>query len=135
MSKERRVNLIRALKYELIFYKNQKFNCEVVSPPFEHVKLQTRMSKMDVVNANTEGLRHYINNRFSEQFISLLNTMIPVYTYYDQETDTYAIQTDIYVKWPKGVAAGVCLDKPIVDDFIPFKKRKTMVEVEDEAMS
>jgi hypothetical protein len=99
MNKERRVNIIKALKNELSFYKRQPVQYTVMESNLKHLTLNTRIETDVIMNSNEIGLKNYLERRFSEQFTDAISSnKIPVKTEYDEYSRDCKITVDLYVK-------------------------------------
>lgn len=98
MNKERRVNIIKALKNELSFYKRQPVKYTVMESNLKHLALNTRIETDVIMNSNEIGLKNYLERRFSEQFVNAISSnKIPVKTEYDEHSRDCKITVDLYV--------------------------------------
>lgn len=89
MRRERKVNIIRALKDELEFYKG-----------LNHLRLQQMFSREEVMQMPKEEVSPLLQHRMAKAFENAIMEL-PIETEFDEHFGVYRASLDLWVK-PKG---------------------------------
>lgn len=101
MRRERKVNIIRALKDELDFYKRQPVPVKVIErTELNHLRISSAFSRNEVAEMPKDVLSKLLIHRISMEFENSIMQM-PIETYYDEHFGMYKASLDLWVK-PKG---------------------------------
>lgn len=98
MRKDRKVNMIRALKSEVNFYKRQLMPANVVyQTELKHLRLRSAFSRQEVVQMPKDMLSPLLQHRIVEAFENTI-TELPIETEFDEEFGVYRASIDLWVK-------------------------------------
>ena len=101
MRKKRKVNIIRALKDEINFYKRQLFvpaKYQMDRTELNHLRLNGAVSINEVMNAPTSTiLASLLAHRMVKTFEDSIKEL-PIETEYDEHLGIYRANLDIWVK-------------------------------------
>lgn len=98
MNKERRVNIIKALKEELHRYKKSRVQYVINQHIYDRLRLQSCVLYEDVLNTPEEVLENVVKDQIADKFRKSLGTLIPFYTEDDERMRTKKVVVDIYVR-------------------------------------
>ena len=99
MRKERKVNIIRALKDEINFYKRQTVSVKYTMDRTElnHLRLNGAVSINEVMNTPKDILASLLAHRMVKTFEDSIKEL-PIETEYDEHIGVYKVNLDIWVK-------------------------------------
>ena len=101
MKAERKVNIIRALKSEIDFYKRQLVPVNVVyKTDLNHLRLQQMFSREEVMQMPKEMVSPLLQHRMTKAFEDAIMEL-PIETEFDEHFGVYRASLDLWVK-PKG---------------------------------
>ena len=110
MKAERKVNIIRALKSEINFYKRQLVPVNVIDrTDLNHLRLNASFSVQEVVQMPKDILSPLLVYRIAKAFEDTVMEM-PIETKFDEHYGMYKASLDLWVK-PKDVLDSVEEDK------------------------
>ena len=99
MRKERKVNIIRALKDEIDFYNRQhvcvKYSMDMTR--LNHLRLNGAVSVNEVMNTPKDILASLLARRMVKTFEDSIKEL-PIETEYDENLGMYKLNLDIWVK-------------------------------------
>ncbi len=99
MRRERKVNIIRALKDEIDFYKRQfvpvKYSADITE--LKHLRLKSAFSVNEVVNMPKDIISPLLVHRMVKAFEDSIMEL-PIETEYDEYFGIYKASLDIWVK-------------------------------------
>ena len=95
MKAERKVNIIRALKSEIDFYKRQLVPVNVVyETGLNHLRLQQMFSREEMMQMPKDMIASFIKYKMVESAI----TELPIETEFDEHFGVYRANLDLWVK-------------------------------------
>lgn len=99
MRKERKVNIIRALKDEIDFYKRQSVSVKysMDRTDLNHLRLNGAISVNEVMNTPKDILASLLARRMVKTFEDSIKEL-PIETEYDDILGVYKVNLDIWVK-------------------------------------
>lgn len=98
MKKERKVNLIRALKSELEFYKHQPVNINTVyKTNLTHLRINQMFSRQEVLQMPKHILSDLVIDRMTKSFRDSIMDF-PIETEFDELLGGYRASLDLWVK-------------------------------------
>lgn len=98
MQKERKVNVIRALKNELEFYKRQPVPVrEIGAVDLVHLRLEQTFPREEVLQMPKEILSPLFIQRIANEFADLIGKL-PIETEFDEHDLVYRTRLDLWVK-------------------------------------
>lgn len=98
MKAERKVNIIRALKSEIDFYKRQLVPVNVVyKTDLNHLRLCSSFSVQEVVQMPKDVLSPLLIHKIVKAFEDTIKEL-PIKIEYIEETNTYKASLDLWVK-------------------------------------
>lgn len=101
MRKDRKVNIIRALKDELDFYKRQPVPVKVIyRTELVHLRMQQVLRREEVMQMPKEEVSPLLQHRMAKAFENEIMQM-PIETEFDEDFGVYRASLDLWVK-PKG---------------------------------
>ena len=101
MRKERKVNTIRALKYELEFYKRQLVPVkEIYLGDLEHLRLHQSLSREEVMEIPKDLVTPLLQHKMAKALEDAVK-VLPIETEFDEDFGVYRANLDLWVK-PKG---------------------------------
>lgn len=101
MRKERKVNIIRALKDEIDFYKQQTVKpMKLNMTELNHLRIQQVFSREEVMNFThmPEEVRTALIQRKIAKAVEDSIAKLPVETEFDVYSETYRVSLDLWVK-------------------------------------
>ena len=98
MTKPRKVNIIKALKSEIAFYKRQPAPVRMVyEPSLSHIKLHTMFSPQEVAMMPKDVIPDLLIHRMTKAFADYISSL-PIETSYDEKYNAYIADLDLWVK-------------------------------------
>ena len=98
MRKERKVNTIRALRYELDFYKRQPVPVKIVDrTELIHLRLHQMFSREEVMQMPKEMVSPLLQHRMVKAFENAIMEL-PIETEFDEHFGVYRASLDLWVK-------------------------------------
>lgn len=99
MRRERKVNIIRALKNEIDFYKRRSFPVKHLACTTElnHLRLRSTVSAEEVVNMPKDIISPLLARRMVKAFEDSIMEL-PIETEYDEYFGVYRASLDMWVK-------------------------------------
>lgn len=98
MRKERKVNIIRSLKSELLFYKQKTIApLKVDITPLKHLRIQQAFSREEVIQMPKDIVSPLLIRRMVKAFEDSI-TELPIETEYDEDLGVYKAKLDLWVK-------------------------------------
>jgi hypothetical protein len=98
MKAERKVNIIRALKSEIDFYKQRPVPVKMFNMrDLKHLKLCTYFSMQEVAQTPKDILSLLLIHKMAEAFEGAIIDL-PIETEYDKQFDGYKATLDLWVK-------------------------------------
>ena len=98
MKRERKVNIIRALKNELYLYKRQSIGIKTVyMTDLNHLRLNQMFTREEVMKMPKESLSPLIRCRMVKAFEDAIMEL-PIETEFDEEFGVYRASIDLWVK-------------------------------------
>ena len=98
MKKQRKVNIIRALKYELDFYKRQPVPVKVLDrTELRHLRLHQMFSREEVMQMPKETVSPLLQHRMAKAFEESIMEL-PIETEFDEKFGVYRASIDLWVK-------------------------------------
>ena len=105
MKKPRKINTIKALKWEIEYYKRQLVPVNVVDrTSLKHLRLHTMYSPHEVAMMPRDGISDILIHRMSKAFADYIMSL-PIETSYDEKYNVYKAELDLWVK-PKKFLGG-----------------------------
>ena len=97
MRRERKVNIIRALKDELDFYKRQPVPVKVIErTELNHFRISQVFSQEEISRMPKEILSPLLIQRITKEFADLIGRL-PIETEYDEKFGVYRARLDLWV--------------------------------------
>lgn len=101
MRKERKVNTIRALKYELESYKRQPVPVkEIYLGDLKHLRLHQSLSREEVMEMPKDLVTPLLQHKMAKALEDAVK-VLPIETEFDEDFGVYRANLDLWVK-PKG---------------------------------
>lgn len=98
MRRERKVNIIRALKDELDFYKRQPVGVRTITMTgLNHLRLQQMFSREEVMQMPKEMVSPLLQHRMAKAFENAIMEL-PIETEFDEHFGVYRASLDLWVK-------------------------------------
>lgn len=98
MRKPRKVNTIKALKWEIKYYKRQLVPVNVIDrTQLKHIKMQTVFTPFEMSNIPKEAIKDVLINRMAREMLDHTPD-IPIETSYDEQFNVYRVELDLWVK-------------------------------------
>ena len=98
MKRERKVNIIRALKNELYLYKRQSIGVKTVHrTDLNHLRLNQMFTSEEVMKMPKESLSPLLQRRMVKAFEDAI-IKLPIETEFDEKTGVYRASIDLWVK-------------------------------------
>lgn len=98
MKAERKVNIIRALKSEIDFYKRQPVPVKMFNMrDLKHLKLCTYFSMQEVAQTPKDAISPLLIHRIVKAFEDTIMEL-PIETEYDEHLGVYRASLDLWVK-------------------------------------
>lgn len=98
MRKERKVNTIRALKYELSYYKRQPVGIKTVNmTDLTHLRLEQVFSREEVIQMPKDIVAPILQHRMAKAFEDAI-MKLPIETELDEYSGGYRARLDLWVK-------------------------------------
>lgn len=99
MRSERKVNIIRALKAEIDFYKRQSVSVKysLDRSNLNHLRLNGAVSVNEVMNIPKDMLASLLARRMVKTFEDSIK-QLPIETEFDERSGTYRVSLDLWVK-------------------------------------
>ena len=100
MRKPRKVNTIKALKWEIDYYKRQlvPVNTIVIDrTSLKHMKLHTIFSPQEVAMMPKDEISDALIHRMTKAFADYIGSL-PIETSYDEQFNVYRAELDLWVK-------------------------------------
>lgn len=98
MKKQRKVNIIRALKYELDFYKRQPVPVKIVDrTELRHLRLHQMFSREEVMRMPKDSISPLLRYRLAKAFEDAISEL-PIETEFDEHFGVYRASIDLWVK-------------------------------------
>lgn len=98
MEKDRKVNTIRALKSELLFYKKKSITpLKVDTTYLKHLRIQQAFSREEVIQMPKDIVSPLLIRRMVKAFEDSI-TELPIETEYDEDLGIYKAKLDLWVK-------------------------------------
>lgn len=102
MRSERKVNIIRALKNELEFYKRKPVPVKVIErTELNHLRIFQMFSREEVMQMPKDEVSPLLKHRMAKAFEDAIMEL-PIETEYDERIGVYTASLDLWVK-PKRV--------------------------------
>ena len=98
MNKERKTNIIKALKEEIHFYKNQPVKIVREPIPLNHLRLNSSFAPHEVAMMPKDIIPELLIRRISEAFTNSIPSL-PINTFFDEECGCYRAELDLWVKF------------------------------------
>lgn len=95
--KERKVNIIKALKEEIGFYKHLKVPVVYQTTDLMHLRIQSAFTPEEVYQMPRDVIPELLAAKLSDAFAGNIN-MLPIETEYDERYRIYKAHLDIWVK-------------------------------------
>lgn len=96
--KQRKANIIKALKYELDFYKRQPVPIKTVyMTELNHLRLQQMFSREEVIQMPKEMVAPLLQHRMVKAFEDAIMEL-PIETEFDERFGVYRASLDLWVK-------------------------------------
>jgi hypothetical protein len=99
MTKPRKVNTIKALKWEIDYYKRQlvPVNTIVIDrTSLKHMRLQIMFEPHEIAMLSNDAISDMVMNRLAKSFTHITN--LPIKTNYDERLGMYRAELDVWVK-------------------------------------
>lgn len=98
MRKPRKVNTIKALKWEIEYYKRQRVSFNVIDrTQLRHMKLHTMFSPHEVDMMPKDVIPDMLIHRMTKAFADYISSL-PIETSYDEKYNVYRAELDLWVK-------------------------------------
>ena len=98
MRKERKVNIIRSLKHELLFYKQQPVGIKTVyMTDLTHLRIQKSFLREEVMQMPKEMISPLLQHRMAKAFEDAISEL-PIETEFDEHFGVYRASLDLWVK-------------------------------------
>lgn len=100
MRKPRKVNTIKALKWEIDYYKRQlvPVNTIVIDrTTLKHIGLQTIFASHEVAMMSKDEISNKLKHRMTNAFADYISSL-PIETSYDEQFDVYRAELNLWVK-------------------------------------
>lgn len=98
MQKPRKVNIIKALKSEIYFYKRQSVPVKMFNmTDLNHLRLNASFSLQEVVQMPKDVLSPLLIHKLAKAFEDSIMQM-PIETYYDESFGMHKATLDLWVK-------------------------------------
>ena len=98
MKRERKVNTIKALKWEIEYYKRQLVPVNVIDrTQLKHMKFQTMFSPFEVTTMKKDAISDLLIYRMTNIFADYISNL-PIETSYDEQFNVYRADLDLWVK-------------------------------------
>lgn len=98
MRKPRKVNTIKALKWEIAYYKRQLMPLNVIDrTTLKHIKLHTMFSPFEVGMMKKDAISDLLIHRMTKAFADYISSL-PIETSYDEQFNVYRAELDLWVK-------------------------------------
>ena len=98
MRKQRKVNMIRALKQEITFYKRQLVPVDVIErTTLKHMRLNVAFSPEEMAMMPKDVISDLFVNRMTKAFADCISSL-PIETNYDATFGIYNAKLDLWVK-------------------------------------
>ena len=98
MTKPRKVNTIKALKWEIAYYKRQLVPVNVFDrTQLKHMKLHTMFSPHEVDMMPKDEISDLLIHRMTKAFADYISSL-PIETSYDEQYNVYRAELDLWVK-------------------------------------
>lgn len=98
MKKPRKINTIKALKWEIEYYKRQLVPVNVVDrTSLKHLRLHTMYSPHEVAMMPRDAISDMLIHRMSKAFTDYI-VSLPIETSYDKKYNVYKAELDLWVK-------------------------------------
>lgn len=98
MKKPRKINTIKALKWEIEYYKRQTFPVNVVyENKLRHLRLTSIFSPDEVAGMPRDCISDLLIHRMTKAFADYI-MRLPIETSYDEEYNVYKAKLDLWVK-------------------------------------
>ena len=98
MRKERKVNTIRALKYDLSYYKRQPVGIKTVNMTnLTHLRLHQMFSREEVMQMPKDVVSPLLQHRMAKAFEDVIMEL-PIETEFDEHFGVYRASLDLWVK-------------------------------------
>ena len=98
MRSERKVNTIRALKYELDYYKRQPVGIKTVyMRDLKHLRIQQMLLREEVMQMPKEIVSPLLQRRIVKSFEDII-TNLPIKTEFDEDLGVYRASLDLWVE-------------------------------------
>lgn len=97
MKAERKLNIIRALKNELDFYKRQPFPVRVIeTTELNHLRLHQMFSREEVIQMPKDIISPLLKHRMAKAFEDAIMEL-PIETEFDEHFGVYRASLDLWV--------------------------------------
>jgi hypothetical protein len=100
MTKPRKVNTIKALKWEIDYYKRQLVSVNTIvidRTSLKHMKLQTMFSPQEVIRMSKDEISNKLIHRMTNIFADYISSL-PIETSYDEKFNIYRAELDLWIK-------------------------------------
>ena len=98
MRKPRKVNTIKALKWEIAYYKRQLMPLNIIDrTTLKHLKLHTMFSPHEVDMMPKDVIPDMLIHRMTKAFADYISSL-PIETSYDEQSNVYRAELDLWVK-------------------------------------
>ncbi len=101
MNKPRYMNLYKALKKELDYYKYQNLNFHFENKPFHHLRLKSFFSRYEVMDIPKDRIPEILIRRISRAFEDSI-MQFPIIINYKKESGIYEAVLDLYIEQKNG---------------------------------
>lgn len=98
MRKPRKVNTIKALKWEIEYYKKQLVSVNYIDrTQLQHLKLHTMFSPFEVSMVKNDAISDLLIHRMTKAFADYVLSL-PIEKSYDEKFNVYRAELDLWVK-------------------------------------
>lgn len=98
MNKERRVNIIKALKNELHRYKRARVQYVINQHTYDHLRLCRYIPYEDVITLEESELMDIAKHGIAKTFLNSLGEQIPIYVEDEERMCAKKVIVDIFVR-------------------------------------
>lgn len=98
MRKQRKVNVIRALRYELDFYKRKHVPVKTIyAADLRHLGLQQMFSRDEIIQMPKDMVTPLLQHKMTKAFEEVVKEL-PIETEFDEKFGVYRASLDLWVK-------------------------------------
>ena len=96
MNKPRKKNIIKALKEELDFYKNQNLNFHIESTPLKRIRLKATVSQREFMNMPKDFISELLLMHLSHAFEDSIKKL-PIKVNFNNDFGIYQVTLDLWI--------------------------------------